>query len=177
MHVAPCVRRFPGSARAHAAFSLAPVHAGASLIGPYFACLPRVEADLTPPAAALPLLAVLQRFVQTCELQRDALLFLTLHYCTVTGPLLLWTVSIVARRIERCQVWRLGGPGGRGARWVWLVDLVTAAPMVYVHVRFLRVVTAVMGWGPLLLGPAFGYVFPGCLLVLRAGGVRFAPHT
>lgn len=126
---------------------------------------------MAPHVAPMPPLATLRRFLQTCDLQRDALVFLNFHYCFVTGPLLLWTVSIVARRIERRQLRRLGAGGP--ARWSWLVDLVTVAPMAYLNAKFLRVVTAVMGWGPLLFGPAFGYVFPVCLLVLRAGLARF----
>jgi len=101
--------------------------AGVSVIGPYFACLPRGPPEADAPAAPQPLVALLLRVWHTCE-----------------------------------SAW-----ASRGA------DLLTIAPMVYLHFRFLRVVTAVMGWWPLWFGPACGYVVPICLLIVRAGLAAF----
>lgn len=143
------------------------------MIGPYFACLPRGESDLAPADGPLRPVGALRRFWATCGLQRDALLFLSFHYCVVTAPLLVWTVSVVARRIAP---WQAGGPGGGCQPPPWLRrigDALTLAPMAYMHVRFMRVVTAVMGWGPLLAGPAFGFVPPVCMVILWAGMARF----
>ena len=143
------------------------------MIGPYFACLPRGPPEADAPAAPQPLVALLLRVWHTCEFQSDAVIFLTFHYLIAIAPLLVWSVSVVARRLERWQREQAGSGGGRAAWASRGADLLTIAPMVYLHFRFLRVVTAVMGWWPLWFGPACGYVVPICLLIVRAGLAAF----
>eukprot|EP00892_Ulva_mutabilis_P003308 jgi/Ulvmu1/1349/UM011_0077.1 len=150
--------------------------AGVSLIGPYFACLPRSDADMHPPplnGQPLPILATMQRLWHTCEFQSDAVIFLTAHYVAAIGPMMLWAVSVVARRMQRSKTRPQRAHSAVQAWGARLLDLLTLAPMVFVNLKFLRVVTAVMGWGPLLFGPASGYALPVTLLIVAAGLRRF----